>query len=85
MIFTTIADVKCWYDNSGLPDWEWFEGFDENELVVSIWRNFDSCERDENGTEQFWRGSESTPVDHAIAAFLRDHGENPADYSIEEA
>ncbi|HIH03762.1 MAG TPA: hypothetical protein HA263_07940 [Methanoregulaceae archaeon] len=82
MNFTTIADVGTWFDNSGLVDWEWFEGFNKNDLIEYIWRRFDSREDDDDGNEMFWKGDEPTPVDEVLAAYLREHGENPADYSL---
>lgn len=82
MEFTTVTDAGTWYDNSGLPRWEWFEGFSREDLVQWIWRRFDGIERDSDGVAYFHRGDERVSEDDAIAQYLNEHGENPADYGL---
>lgn len=67
MNFTTITDVLNWYQNSGVYEWKWFEGFDIDEFVRFVWKRADSDDND---------------VNQLIREFLIEHGEKPADYSL---
>lgn len=67
MIFTTINDVWTWYQNSGIVNWIWFDGFNEEDLIRFVWQRADS---DDDVTDQL------------IREFLVEHGEDPADYSL---
>lgn len=65
--FDSIADVKTWYVNSGYVDWEWFDGFDPDDLIEYIFRH--------SSAEQC--------VEVILIQYLREHGENPDDYDID--
>lgn len=85
MEFTTICDVETWYYNSGICDWEWFEGFSPGDLIRYIWKRYNGTSTNEYGESVFCTEVGDIPVDHVISAYLREHGENPADYSLDEA
>lgn len=83
MIFVSITNVGTWFDNSGFADWEWFDGFDSDDLIRYIWQRFDSVEHDPaTGEDEFWSGADSTPVDDVIAEYIRAHGDDPALYGL---
>ena len=35
-MFDTIGDAEIYYYNSGILNWKWFEGFDEDDLIQYI-------------------------------------------------
>ena len=83
MDFVSIDDVGTWFANSGFADWEWFDGFDEDDLIRHIWQRFDSVEHDPAaGEDVFWSDFDTTPVDEVIADYIRAHGDDPALYSL---
>lgn len=66
MRFDSINDASTWYTNSGYSDWEWFDGFDEDELVKFAYLN---CDGYRTGNE-------------LVAAFLKRNAQDPADYGL---
>lgn len=64
MYFKSIDDAKTYYLNSGLLDWNWFDGFDENDFIDYLYRHSNN-----NITE-----------DEILYAYLVENGENPEEY-----
>jgi len=66
MTIDSLNAAKDAYSNSGMAGWEWFEGFDEDELIEYIYR----------------KHQEGDSLDKLVAAFLTSKGEKPSDYGI---
>lgn len=64
--FNTLTDARDWFSNSGFADWEWFEGFDEDELIEYAYRQSDG-EKTEN---------------EIVKDFLLLKKQNPRDYDL---
>ena len=64
--FATLDDARTWYVNNGVSDWEWFDGFDEDEFVDYL----------------FQHAQDDVDINYFIAEFLITRGENPRDYGI---
>jgi len=58
LAFDTITSAADWYHNSGYVDWEWFDGFDESELIEALYKNSDG----------------ERPILGIVKEFLIDHG-----------
>lgn len=64
--FETLSDAQTYYINSGVFEWEWFEGFHAQAFVDYL----------------YWRSTGELTFDDLVRDFLIEHGENPADYSL---
>lgn len=67
----TLQDAQVWFSNSGVANWEWFDGFDKSALIEFAYRNANEFTTDD--------GFDS---DALIAAYLRSVGQDPAEYSL---
>ena len=66
MEFATMEDARIWFMNSDMAKWDWYEGFDHDELVDYIWHNADGRKTGEE----------------LVAQYIRDHGHNPENYGL---
>ena len=64
--FNTINDAETWFSNSGVYEWEWFEGFDEKDFVKYLYQEADG----------------KTPVNDLIEKYLEQNNQNPKDYGL---
>lgn len=68
----TLQDAQVWFSNSGVANWEWFDGFNKASLIEFAYRN----------SELFSNDGEYLNGDAVVEAFLNSANQNPADYSI---
>jgi len=68
----TLQDAQVWFRNSGVANWEWFDGFNKSALIEFAYRN----------SELFSNDGEYLNGDAVVEAFLTSANQNPADYSI---
>ena len=64
--FSVIQGASQWYANSGMVDWDWYDGFDQDRLIEYLYRRADG---------------ERTASD-LVCAFLRSAGECPSDFGL---
>lgn len=64
--FNTLTDARTWFSNSGFFEWEWFEGFDKDELIKYAYNQSDG-EKTQN---------------EIVRDFLLLKKQNPRDYDL---
>jgi len=82
--FNSIQDAETYYRNSGVHEWEWFEGFDENEFISFIYE----CSSDSNYDETEFDEYENNEIvnrhwfNEVIKKFLISKGKNISEYGL---
>lgn len=66
LILDTLTDARTWFSNSGFFDMEWYEGFDEDELIKYAYNQSDG-EKTQN---------------EIVRDFLLLKKQNPSDYDL---
>lgn len=79
----TITDVKTWYENSGLLEWKWFEGFDPEDLIRWIWERYDGAYDDSEGDAKFFDNCGYVYyASDALKQYIEDHEDDPILYNL---
>lgn len=64
MMIRNLREARETFEASGFYDWQWFEGFDQDDLIEFIYRHSDH----------------DSTLEDLIKSFLVVKGEDPSDY-----